>query len=268
VQSGEWGWDDWRILSSFAVAAVLMLAFVWRCGHHEAPVADLALFRARSFSVATVSTFTLAVAFYGMLLGNVLFLTTVWHYTIIQCGLALTPAPVIAVVSAVVAGRLADRRGQRVIVAPAAVLFACGAAWYALRVGAKPDFLGEWLPGALMSGAGIGAALPTLAGAAVSSLTRDLFAVGSAMNTVMRQAGAVLGVSLLVTIVGTPGKSEAHAAFREAWIFTAAVALAASGMSLLLGRRRSAVGADAAVPALAGEGAVKLAAQSVRGERA
>ena len=74
---------------------------------------DLSLFSARSFSVANAATLLYAMGFFAMLLGNILFLTGVWHYSILQAGLAITPGPLVVAVVSGLAGRLAGRVGFR-----------------------------------------------------------------------------------------------------------------------------------------------------------
>ena len=55
-----------------------------------------------AFDVANGATTVLAVGFYGYTLCNVLFLTGVWRYSILQAGLALMPGPVVAMAVAAV----------------------------------------------------------------------------------------------------------------------------------------------------------------------
>jgi EmrB/QacA subfamily drug resistance transporter len=244
VQAREWGWSDPRIVGSLAAAFVLIPAFLLRSHRHRAPVVELQLFQVRSFAVANLGMFILAVAFYGLLLGNVLFLTTVWHDSILKAALTLTATSLAAVPSTVVASRLADRHGPRVLVVPAALLYAAGAGWYALRVGTTPAFAREWLPGAMLTGIGIGAAFPTLAGVSAASLTPSRFAVGSAVNTMARQTGAVLGVALVVTILGPTRQSGTYAAFQLAWVFGASMAMASAIVCMALHSRRVSAPAD------------------------
>ena len=76
-----------------------------------------------------------------------------------------------------------------------------------------------------------------LSAAAVSSLERERFAVGSAVNQTARQIGGALGVALLVVLLGTPSNENAALAnFHHLWLFIAAMALAAGAVSLGLGR--------------------------------
>jgi MFS family permease len=235
VEGQQWGWGSPRIVGSLAASAALAPLVVVRSLRHRSPVIELSLFRVRSFAVANVGTILFASAFYAMLLANVLFLTSVWGYSILTAGLALTPGPLMAAAFAGPAGRLADRIGQRAIVVPGAAVYAAGIAWFVTRVGTHPDFAGQWLPGTLLTGAGVGLAFPTLGSAAAASLPPARFGVGSAITATSRQVGAVLGVAVLVAILGTPAPAQAPAAFDHAWTAIALAGAAAGVAALALG---------------------------------
>jgi EmrB/QacA subfamily drug resistance transporter len=221
-----WGWASPRILVSFAVVLLLGALFLWRSAHHPAPVLDLQLFRARSFSVANVATLLYAMGFFAMLLGNILFLTGVWHYSVLRAGLAVTPAPLVVAAVAGPAGRLAGRVGFRAVLVPGAMCFAAGLLWSATRVGLQPSFLVEWLPGNLVMGLGLGLAFPLLSAAAVSSLPPDKLAVGSAVNQTARQVGGAIGIAILVVLVGSHGAPTQEVdQFHHLWAYCAAMAL-------------------------------------------
>ena len=83
----------------------------------------------------------------------------------------------------------------------------------------EPDYAGEMLPGLLITGVGVGLVLPSLASAASSSLPPARFATGSAVFTMTRQVGFVLGVSILVAVLGTPSPTDALSAFKHGWVF-------------------------------------------------
>jgi hypothetical protein len=51
-----------------------------------------------------------------------------------------------------------------------------------------------------------------------------------------RQIGAVLGISVLVAVLGTPAPAEALDAFDEAWLLMSLAGLVAAGLSAGLGR--------------------------------
>ena len=72
---------------------------------------ELHLFRVRSFAVACAGVGIFSLGFYALLLSNILFLTGVWHYSILKAGFAVTPGPLMAAV--VERGGGPDRRPLR-----------------------------------------------------------------------------------------------------------------------------------------------------------
>jgi EmrB/QacA subfamily drug resistance transporter len=238
VKGEDWGWTSARVLGSLLAAAALAAVFVLRSARHPAPVMELGLWRVRSFSVANIATLVYAMGFFAMFLCSALFLTNVWGYSTIEAGLAIAPGPALAGIVGALAGRLADRWGQRLLLVPGQLLFAAGVLWLATGVGATPAYLTLWLPAFLLTGVGVGLSLPSLSSAAVAALPPNRLATGGAVNNTARQVGAALGVAILIAIVGRPGGAEALDAFRQGFLFCAACAVACGAIALGLGRVR------------------------------
>jgi len=234
VEGNDWGWTAGSTLGSFAAAAALLVAVVLRSRTHPRPIVEPDLFVHGSFRIGNLGTLLFAAAFFSIVLGNVLFLTSIWGYTVLQAGLATLPGPVCTTVVSGPAGRLADRFGQRAVVVPGALIFAAGV--MVLRsAGAQPDWLGLWLPGSGLTGIGIGLAFPTLGSAAVRDVPADRFATASAVNAAFRQIGAVLGTAILVAIVGDPRSlGEALAVSDDAYLFAVLAGLASGLVTLAL----------------------------------
>jgi NTE family protein len=91
VKCDEWGWLSPGVLVSFGAAVGLGLTFVERCTWHRSPMIDLGLLRIRSLAAANAVTLVAAAGFYSYVLCNVLFLTSVWRYSVLEAGLAITP---------------------------------------------------------------------------------------------------------------------------------------------------------------------------------
>jgi EmrB/QacA subfamily drug resistance transporter len=240
-QGPSWGWTSPPVIGSLGATAVLAAIFLVRSSRHPEPVLDLQLFHSRSFSVANLATVLYDMGFFAMLLGNILFLTSVWGYSILIAGLAVTPGPLVVAVVSGPAGKLAGRIGFRPVLLAGFAVFASGLAWYALRIGVQREYLTVWLPGTLVVGLGIGLTFPVLSATAVSSLHHERFAVGSAVNQTARQVGGALGVALLVVILGTPSSpAQALGAFHHLWWFAVATALSSGVVCLFLGTKRRA----------------------------
>jgi EmrB/QacA subfamily drug resistance transporter len=232
-----WGWTSPRILAGFVIAVVLIFSFLFRSARHDEPVLDLKLFRARSFSLANSAAFLYSMGFFAMLLGNILFLTSVWHYSILRAGLSVTPGPLVVAVVSGTAGKLAARYGFRRILIIGFTVFTLGLLWYVWRVNVHAEYLADWLPGTLIVGLGIGFTFPVISAAAVSSLEPARYSVGSAVNQTARQIGGALGVAILVVILGTPTSlGAALENFRHLWIFAASTAAIAGVICAFLAR--------------------------------
>lgn len=71
-----------------------------------------------------------------------------------QAGLTVTPGPLLVVPTTIVTGRL----GHQPFLVGGSLLYACSGTWMLLVPGTQPGYLRDWLPGLLMSGAGVGLA--------------------------------------------------------------------------------------------------------------
>ena len=236
VKGPDWGWVSAGVIGAFVVAILLGVLLVWRCMWHRSPVIDLSLLRIRTFSAANSMTLVAAAGFYGYTLTNVLFLTGVWRYSVLQAGLALTPGPFVAAAVAVPTSKLVLRIGHRPVLVAGGLIWGAAVLWFVETVGTTPEFLREWLPGMIFLGIGAGTLLPNISSAAVASAPGQSFATATGMNSVARQVGAALGVALVVAIIGTPSPLEAEAAFRHAWTFGSICLFTAGLGCLLVGR--------------------------------
>ena len=234
VEGNSWGWLGVATLAAFAGALVLGAWVVVRCLSHPRPIVDLSLFRIPSFRQGTIGTLLFAAAFFSMILGNILFLTGVWGYSVLEAGLSVAPGPLASAVIAGPAGKLADRFGHRAVIVPGALVYAVGL--LVLRSASlDPDYLGVWLPGQLLVGIGIGLAFPTLGAAAAADIPAARFGVASAVTSAGRQLGAVLGTALLIAIVGEPATlSEAASVADDAYLFGIGAAVLSGVVALRL----------------------------------
>jgi EmrB/QacA subfamily drug resistance transporter len=236
VKGTSWGWSSAGVLTSFVVATIAIATFWVRSGAHDLPVIELALLRVRAFAWSNVTALLFNAAFGAGLLAMVLWLQQTWHYSALRAGLAIAPGPLMVPVFAAVSQRLARRVPAGVLAATGCALFAVGTMMGSLLIGESPSYVTEVLPGWLVGGMGVGFALPTIVSAATADLPPTRAATGSAVVSMARQVGLVLGVSVFVAIIGSPVSYAAtHRGFQHAWWVMAGIdtvaALAALGMS-------------------------------------
>ena len=211
-----------------------------RSAVHPRPVVELALLRVRAFAWANVTAVLFSATFGAGLLAAVLWLQEVWHWSALQTGLAIAPGPLMVPIFTYVAQRLSGRVPAGVLTAIGSTLFGVGTLMVASNVGVHPSYVADFLPGWLVGGVGVGFAFPTIISAATADLPPQRTATGSAIVTMARQIGLVLGVAAFVAILGTPrGFRAVHEAFEHAWWAMAAMALVAAVAALGMTPRRS-----------------------------
>lgn len=229
VKGPDWGWGSARNVAGFAVAVVGIIGFWLRSARHPLPVVELDLLKVRTFAAANVTAVLFNLAFGAGLLAAVLWLQDVWHWSALRTGLAIAPGPLMVPVFAAVSQRIAGRVRVGQLAAIGCGAFAAGTALVASSVGHSPSYVADFLPGWLVGGIGVGFAFPTIVSAATADLPPARSSTGSAVVTMSRQIGIVLGVAILVALIGSPhGYSAVHSAFQHAWwVVVAASALAA-----------------------------------------
>ncbi len=230
VQSQAWGWSNVSIWGALLIGLVILSAFIARSSRVASPALDLTLFRDRTFRRANAAMFLFSVAFTAMFFGSILFLTHVWGYSLVQAGLATMPGPLMVVMFAPLAGRIAAVRGHRVLLVPGGLFYTAGALILTLFVHVTPQFLAVWLPATLVTGIGVALVLPVLSSAAVQHVPQQKLAVGSGVNQAIRQFGTVLGVSLTFALLGS--EPDTVELFRNIFVLMMVGGLSVSVLSL------------------------------------
>ena len=201
VQSSTWGWGDARTIVLLAVAAITGIITAWRTVTHPHALIEASLFRSRQFTTATVALFLFFLGLAAWLLLNVLLFEDEWHWSVVKTGVALIPGPLMTAVFAINAGRVAGHVGRVVPAITGPLLFAGGAVFWVAASTVQPDY-GLFVPGMIIAGSGAGLTQAPLF-AAAGTLAADRAATGSAVLTMARQVGSVIGVAILVTILAS-----------------------------------------------------------------
>ena len=218
LEGRHWGFASARTLAALIAVPIFLGAATTRSTAHPAPALDLPLLRERRAGIANLGTLLFGMAVFGGILTNILFLSDGWRYSALQTALAVTPPPLTAAIAARAAGRAITRYGPRPVGALGLALFAAGMAFILAHATTSPNYLGTWLPGTLLFGAGIGVASPAFASTAIRAAQMHAFALASSVNTAARQVGAVLGVAVLLAVIGSPSRHNPVTPFRHAWI--------------------------------------------------
>ncbi|MBF6170341.1 MFS transporter [Nocardia blacklockiae] len=234
VQSGEWSWAGAGTVGALVVAAVGAVLFVARMRRHPDPVVPPELFRVPTFRWANVTVLAFCTAFGAWFLSIALWLENAAGFDALGTGLALVPGPAMVPIFAAVGQRLITRIPVGAVVALGNALFAAGVALVLVSAATPVRYGLEVLPGWVVSGVGIGLALPSMIAAAAVDLPPDRSATGSAVVNTARQLGYVLGVAVLIALLGSLDAADDRmlSAFRHGWVFVALVAAASAATAL------------------------------------
>jgi EmrB/QacA subfamily drug resistance transporter len=206
VQSNEWGWGSTRVLGLFVLALVSLAAFVTVERRRRAPMVDFAFFKSRSFLGANVVAFIVSFAMFAMFFFLALYMQDVLRYSPLQAGVRFLPSTVLIMITAPIAGRLADRIGPRPLMTFGLTLVA-GALFWLTGITTHSGF-GFLLVSFILMGFGMGCTMSPMSTAAMNSVEVTKAGVASGILSMVRMVGSTFGVALLGAIIATLGRSH------------------------------------------------------------
>jgi EmrB/QacA subfamily drug resistance transporter len=233
VGTEDVGWLDVRTIGLFGAGVACVALLVAHQRRSTAPVLNLELFRIRNFSWANLAMLVFGTGFSALFLGSILFLTQVWHWSILRAGFGVAPGPLVVALVAPRAGRLAATIGQRPIVLAGGALFAACGLFRLATLHQEPAYLRDYLPSMLLSGFGVGFVFPQLSSLVAQALPDNRRGVGGAALQAGRQLGGTFGVALTIALVGaTTGGAQLVASYDRIWWLIAVTGIATSVLVL------------------------------------
>jgi EmrB/QacA subfamily drug resistance transporter len=214
IEANTYGWTSGRIVGSFVVAAVMLIAFVLLEMRQRLPMLDLSLFRNGTFAGANLAVLLVALAMFGVFFFVSLYMQGILGYSAVQAGAAFLPMTVLIILVAPIAGKTSDRVGSRWLMTSGMLLVAAQLLYFS-RLDVHSTFW-NLLPGLLVGGVGMALVMTPRAAAAVRALPVDKSGVGSAVLNAFRQVGGAMGIALMGAIMAHQvGRVEGPAVFRD-----------------------------------------------------
>ena len=251
VETETNGWWSRATVGWFAFGALLVAVFVAHQRRTIAPVLDLDLFRIRNVAWSDLAGLVFGVAFSAMFLASILFLTSVWGWTVLEAGFGVAPGPALVAILAPRLGSLAGRIGQRPILVAGALAYAAGGLWRVVALGPDVDYVVDYFPSMLLTGFGVACIWPQLSSAVAQALPPNRAGIGGASLQAARQFGGTFGVAIAVALVaGTDTLEASLDAFEPVWWV---IVIGGIGTALLVLPMRTAASASVAPVAAAAE---------------
>ncbi|WP_432967738.1 MDR family MFS transporter [Dactylosporangium sp. CA-233914] len=200
-QGREWGWGSGRSLLCYGIGAVgLVLFLVAETAYKEEALLPLRLFRGRTFSVASISSFVLGMAMFGGLLTLPLYLQIVKGATPTEAGLLLLPLVMGIMTGSIVSGQVIARTGRyRIFPIVGSVLMLAALLLFS-RIGADTPLWRTMLIMALM-GLGLGGNMQPVITAVQNAANPREIGVATSTVTFFRSMGGTLGAAVFLSVL-------------------------------------------------------------------
>ncbi|MHB1969978.1 MAG: MFS transporter [Acidimicrobiales bacterium] len=207
VRGPEAGWGHPSTVAAFAVALVLLVAFVLVERRSAAPLVPLDFLAHHGRAVG----YLVMVLIGGVMLAMIYFLTqflqNVLGYSPVLAGVAYLPVPILVASTSQVVSRLVGRLGVKPFLVTGPLLVA-GAQFTAATLHDGSSYLVVFVALCLM-GIGMGLVFVPLMLNAVASVGHDRAGLAAGLLNTSQQIGGSLGLAVLVSVATTTLRDEA-----------------------------------------------------------
>jgi predicted MFS family arabinose efflux permease len=192
------------VLGALVLGVALLAAFVLWERRTKAPMLPMRFFRSRAFATANPANFLVFASLYGTLFFLAQYFQTVLGEGPLGAGLRLMPWTATLMICAPIAGRWADRFGERWFVVGGLSLQTVGATWIAVVADTDTGYP-DLLPALIIGGAGLTMAMPAAQKAVVGSVRPNEIGQASGAFMMLRILGGVFGVAVSVAVFAGSG---------------------------------------------------------------
>jgi EmrB/QacA subfamily drug resistance transporter len=237
TQAGQEGWLSGSTLGFGAAALVLLTSFVlWELRQDE-PLMRFGILRTSTVAGANVAGLILGTALFSMFLMLTLDMQQVLGYSAMKSGVAYLAVAGTAILWSAVAAQLVNRIGVKPVLLVGMVSLTAGLLFFT-QVSVDGSYLGDLLPGFLLTGLGIGFSFVPISIAALAGVQPAEAGLASGLFNTSQQIGGALGIAALSTIATSRTESavESGSAVPVALVdgfsaaFTGGVVVAALGI--------------------------------------
>ena len=198
------GWTSGAVVAAFAVAFLVLAAFVVVETRRPVPMLDLRLFRNPRFSAASLAVTALYFCLFGVIFFQTQHLQFVLGYDPLGAGLRSVPFAAVLLVVANTTPRLVQWVGTRAVITTGLTVVALamlGRASFTVNSGYDAVLVTQ-----CVFALGMGLTIAPATASIMGAVPPDRAGVGSAINDTTRQVGGALGVA----VMGSVGASLYH----------------------------------------------------------
>jgi EmrB/QacA subfamily drug resistance transporter len=198
----EYGWTSRRVESLLALAAVMLVLFLYVEDRASEPMLPLALFRHPVIAVCSAAVFVLGIGMFGVIIYLPLFMQGVLGVSAMQSGNLLTPLMMGAVSGSFVSGQAVSRTGRyKAVAVVGSLLLAAGMVLFARMDGSTARLYVAF--GMIVTGLGMGLVQPVYTIAVQNVAPRKQMGAATSSTIFFRSIGSTVGVAAFGTIMLT-----------------------------------------------------------------
>jgi EmrB/QacA subfamily drug resistance transporter len=199
VKAQEKGWVSFHTGGFFALAFVLLAAFVVIERRSVEPLVRLGVFRVRTVRAANVVMFLVAAGLFAMFYFNTLYLQRVLGYSALEAGLAFLPFTAGIIIGAGLSQSLVPKLGAREVPLIGMPMAIVGLLLF-MRLEPEGSYVTDLLPGILLASVGMGLTFVPITLIATSGIPHDDAGLASGLYNTSQQIGGALGLAILATL--------------------------------------------------------------------
>ena len=232
VEAPEAGWGAVETLGGFAVAALLLAAFVAIEQRSAHPLVRLGILRSGTLVRANLGMAAVFGAYVAFQFVGTLYLQQMLGWSPVETALAFLPGGLLVAFGAPRIGPLVDRFGTARIILVGAISFVIGYALF-LRIGESLTYATVFLPSMILIGIGFALCFPTLNIQATAGVADHEQGLASGLVNTSFQVGGAIGLAIVTAVVSAntdaaptpprcstgsgPGSRSSRRSRRSAW---------------------------------------------------
>ena len=198
IEAPERGWISALTLSGFVLSVLLFIGFVRREQRTAEPLLDLALFRDRRFTAASLAITIAFFALFGFIFLIPQYFQFVRGYGALEAGVRTLPVALCIAVGSVAGTMLVVRLGNKLVVTAGLLSLSIAYAWSSTASAATG--YSEIVCQMVFLGLGMGLTSAPATESIMGAVQTEKAGVGSAVNDATREVGGTLGVAVIGSV--------------------------------------------------------------------
>jgi DHA2 family multidrug resistance protein len=197
------GWGSAKVLGFLAFGTLFLISFVvielQTAAAGRQPLLDIRVFANASFTTSTIASMFVIFALYGGLFILPIYLQDLRGLSAYQAGLLLLPQAFASMVASIVAGRLVDKVGVRLVVIPGLCILSLALWLFSFLSTTTPyETIQVWL---IIRSFALGFCFQPLSVAAFAEMRANRLPQATAVSTTVRFIISSLAVAVIATLV-------------------------------------------------------------------